>query len=115
MNFDIGDGIDAAVNYILDHFSPALDFIAAAIGLVTDSIQDLLVATPMWAGLTIFVLLSLWRVGIGFALFTAISLWFVDYLGLWSAMVEPLSLVRSEERGVGDECVSTCRSRWSAY
>src|SRR3546814_15280416 len=22
---------------------------------------------------------------------------------------------RSEERRVGDECVSTCRSRWSAY
>lgn len=93
MKFDIGDGIDAAVNYILDHFSPALDFIAAAIGLVTDSIQDLLVATPMWAGLTIFVLLSLWRVSVGFAVFTAISMWFVDYMGLWPATMETLSLV----------------------
>src|SRR3546814_16920656 len=26
-----------------------------------------------------------------------------------------LSLVRSEERRVGKECVSTCRSRWSPY
>src|SRR3546814_12122959 len=25
------------------------------------------------------------------------------------------STVRSEERRVGNECVSTCRSRWSAY
>src|SRR3546814_11519454 len=25
------------------------------------------------------------------------------------------SLVRSEERRVGKECVSTCRSRWSPY
>src|SRR3546814_4818542 len=26
-----------------------------------------------------------------------------------------LALVRSEERRVGKECVSTCRSRWSPY
>src|SRR3546814_11329094 len=26
-----------------------------------------------------------------------------------------LALVRSEERRVGKECVSTCRSRWSTY
>src|SRR3546814_6766354 len=26
-----------------------------------------------------------------------------------------LSLMRSEERRVGKECVSTCRSRWSPY
>src|SRR3546814_12804734 len=37
-------------------------------------------------------------------------------------LVDPLSLqylmgaaVRSEERRVGKECVSTCRSRWVAY
>src|SRR3546814_20965556 len=29
---------------------------------------------------------------------------------------EPISIaVRSEERRVGNECVSTCRSRWSPY
>src|SRR3546814_17562414 len=27
----------------------------------------------------------------------------------------PFDLVRSEERRVGKECVSTCRSRWSPY
>src|SRR3546814_15751829 len=34
------------------------------------------------------------------------------------AMVDPLAIVffgRSEERRVGKECVSTCRSRWSPY
>lgn len=93
MNFDIGDGIDTAVNYILDHFSPALDFIAAAIGLVTGTIQDVLVPLPMTIGLAIFVLLALWRVGVGFAIFTGISMWLVDAMGLWSAMMESLSLV----------------------
>src|SRR3546814_14311211 len=37
----------------------------------------------------------------------------------WPGIYERLSacdiLVRSEERRVGKECVSTCRSRWSPY
>src|SRR3546814_3098308 len=28
---------------------------------------------------------------------------------------KPIPLMRSEERRVGKECVSTCRSRWSPY
>ena len=93
MTFDIGDGVDNAVNYILDNFAPLLDFIAAVIGAVTNGIQAALLATPMPVGLAIFVLLSLWRVGFGFAAFTAVALWLVDHMGLWSAMMETLSLV----------------------
>src|SRR3546814_2690679 len=29
--------------------------------------------------------------------------------------LRPVMLTRSEERRVGKECVSTCRSRWSPY
>src|SRR3546814_20061718 len=36
-------------------------------------------------------------------------------LGVFVPMVEVLAGVRSEERRVGKECVSTCRSRWSPY
>ncbi|HEV7310275.1 proline/glycine betaine ABC transporter permease [Ensifer sp.] len=93
MTFDIGDGVDSAVNYILDNFAPLLDLIAAAIGTVTDLIQTALLAMPLAAGLAIFVLLSLWRIGFGFAVFTALSLMLVDHMGLWSAMMETLSLV----------------------
>src|SRR3546814_12237103 len=32
-----------------------------------------------------------------------------------SRLSEPSSATRSEERRVGKECVSTCRSRWSQY
>src|SRR3546814_15699902 len=32
-----------------------------------------------------------------------------------AALASPVQTVRSEERRVGKECVSTCRSRWSAY
>ncbi|MGV8939438.1 MAG: ABC transporter permease [Allorhizobium sp.] len=93
MNYRLGDGIDAAVNYILDNFSPALDMIATVIGFVTDGIQDALLATPMPVALGIFVLLALWRVGIGFAVFTGVSLWLVVHMQLWSAMMQSLSLV----------------------
>ncbi|MBZ7925952.1 proline/glycine betaine ABC transporter permease [Ensifer adhaerens] len=93
MTFDIGDGVDSAVNYVLDNFAPLLDLIAEAIGAVTNNIQALLLATPMSVGLAVFVLLSLWRVGFGFAVFTALSLFLVDHMGLWSAMMETLSLV----------------------
>src|SRR3546814_17148906 len=30
-------------------------------------------------------------------------------------LAEPKPMTRSEERRVGKECVSTCRSRWSQY
>src|SRR3546814_14550783 len=46
----------------------------------------------------------------------------VDYCtAFMSAMLTPVAetifrlIVRSEERRVGKECVSTCRSRWWAY
>src|SRR3546814_21128313 len=35
----------------------------------------------------------------------------IDILGLWGDSVDN----RSEERRVGKECVSTCRSRWSSF
>src|SRR3546814_11945597 len=38
-----------------------------------------------------------------------------DYAGDNVAGVERDNVARSEERRVGKECVSTCRSRWSRY
>src|SRR3546814_6268192 len=37
------------------------------------------------------------------------------FLGDGFCITEPSLLTRSEERRVGKECVSTCRSRWSPY
>src|SRR3546814_20304187 len=38
----------------------------------------------------------------------------VAVLGAWTALYFGINF-RSEERRVGKECVSTCRSRWSPY
>ncbi len=93
LNFSIGEWADVAVNYILDHFTPALDMIAATIGFVTDSIQNALLAIPPMAGIGILVLLSLWRVGWKFAIFTLLSLALIIHMELWSGTMESLSLV----------------------
>lgn len=93
MNFDIGDGVDAVVNYVLDNFSPFLDFVATVIGFVTSIIQETLTAIPMPVGILIFVILSFWRVGAAFGVLAGLALWLVDHMGLWTAMMETLSLV----------------------
>lgn len=93
MTLEIADVVDSAVNYILDNFSPALDMIAATIGFVTGGILAALAAIPMPVEIAVFVFLSLWRVGFGFAVFTGLSLWLVQYMGLWPATMETLSLV----------------------
>src|SRR3546814_12074121 len=41
---------------------------------------------------------------------------FAQHYKMWTYVTEELpGLIRSEERRVGKECVSTCRSRWSPY
>src|SRR3546814_12553966 len=42
----------------------------------------------------------------------AMVYWHVDHL---QATLDRLLSLRSEERRVGKECVSTCRSRWAPY
>src|SRR3546814_13170597 len=47
-------------------------------------------------------------------------LWDGSCAGGWTASIDRLprfgrSMLRSEERRVGKECVSECRSRWSRY
>src|SRR3546814_13351272 len=48
----------------------------------------------------------------------ASTLWGLSFgnpLGLAAGFDKDAQIMRSEERRVGKECVSTCRSRWSPY
>jgi glycine betaine/proline transport system permease protein len=89
----IGEGADAVVNFVLDHFTPALDIIAAAIGFVTDGLHDALVGLPAPAIIAVIALVALWRVGWKFAVFAVASLLLITGMGLWERMMETLSLV----------------------
>src|SRR3546814_14440081 len=50
---------------------------------------------------------------ISFGLFDRIKVLALDILN--ESDFQRFRIVRSEERRVGKECVSTCRSRWSPY
>ncbi|SEP96412.1 glycine betaine/proline transport system permease protein [Faunimonas pinastri] len=95
MHFDlhIGEGANAVVNYILDHFTPALNFIATVIGFVTDTIKAALTGIPMPVAVIVIVALALWRVSWKFALFSLLALLVIVDMGLWERTMETLSLV----------------------
>ncbi|HWX49597.1 MAG TPA: proline/glycine betaine ABC transporter permease [Roseomonas sp.] len=93
LNLGIGEGADAVVNYVLDHFTPALDGIATGIGFVTDGIRAALTGVPAPAVIAAIALLALWRVGWKFAVFAVAALLLIGGMGLWERMMETLSLV----------------------
>src|SRR3546814_12127739 len=64
-------------------------------------------------------LVPLWALGLGAVSgFPLDEVWHTEYgidVTMWSPTHMLMILGRSEERRVGKECVSTCRSRWSPY
>src|SRR3546814_2256644 len=54
------------------------------------------------------------KAGIGFEL-DVIAACFIGGASAYGGVGKVTGAVRSEERRVGKECVSTCRSRWSPY
>jgi glycine betaine/proline transport system permease protein len=97
MNYElpIGVWIEALVDYIVDNFQPGLDAIAAVIDGFGGGVDRVLMATPAWLMIAILVALALWRIGIGFALFTLGSLLLIVSMALWQAMLSTLGLVIS--------------------
>jgi glycine betaine/proline transport system permease protein len=97
MNYElpIGAWIEALVDYIVDNFQPGLDAIAAVIDGFGGGVDRVLMATPAWLMIAILVALALWRIGIGFALFTLGSLLLIASMALWQAMLSTLGLVIS--------------------
>ena len=89
----VGEWAEALVDFILDNFQPALDFIADVVDGFGGAIDSALTALPDWLIVTLLVGLALWRVGIPFATFTLASLLLIMSMDLWSAMVSTLGLV----------------------
>src|SRR3546814_20993707 len=80
--------------------------LAAIILLTATFFVPLRIDHPVW------MLFFLVMTSLTFSLFGFI-------IGIWADGFEKLQivplLIRSEERRVGKECVSTCRSRWSPH
>src|SRR3546814_12687434 len=77
--------------------------------LVSDAAQKQVVLHYRdWAGVVCYT-------GVASAPGHDTAVWLEQVLTHPSAHRSPAMVVRSEERRVGKECVSTCRSRWSPY
>ena len=89
----IDDWIDALVNFLLDNFQGFFDAIAAVVEAVAGGIEGTLLAIPALVLIAVLTLLGLWRLGTGFAVFTAVALGLILGMGLWKPTMESLALV----------------------
>ncbi|MCG5240897.1 ABC transporter permease [Azospirillum doebereinerae] len=93
----IGGGIgywaEKLVGLILDHGQPTLDAIAAVVDGFGGAIDGALLGAPPWALGAVIVAAAFWRVGKGFALFTALALGAIFAMGLWEPTASTLGLV----------------------
>ncbi len=89
----IDDWVDALVNFLLDNFQGFFDAIAAVVEAVAGGIEGTLLAIPALVLIAALTLLGLWRLGTGFAVFTAVALGLILGMGLWKPTMESLALV----------------------
>jgi len=92
---DFGTPIDDFVNYLLDHYSDSFDAIGMVVNTFSEWVETVLMWPPAWALIALFVILGAWRVGLGFALFTAVSLALIVLTGFWEHTVITLGLTFS--------------------
>lgn len=93
--FDIplAQWVEIFVDYLSDNFSAFFGAISDIILFLYNAVNWLFQTPPSLIMILIFAFLA-WRLkGWGFALFSALSLWFLDILGLWSHTMSTLSLV----------------------
>lgn len=93
MDLPIGEGISAAVDFMLEHFQGAFDFFAAILKFLTGGLTDLLGWLPAWVVIVVLAGLALWRVSWKFALFVVAALGVVLGMQLWEQTMETLALV----------------------
>ena len=92
---DLGVWVNAAVQYLLEHFSGVFDQAGHLIELFSTGIEKALQLVPLPVLIGVFVVLSLWRLGLGFALFTLASLVLIVLTGFWDQTIVTLGLTLS--------------------
>ncbi len=93
LDLHIGDGVSSIVQYMLDHWEPLFDVVAAIINFLAGGIDDILQALPIWLVFVVLLGLGLWRVGWRFGIFVVVGLFICVGMGLWPETMETLALV----------------------
>ncbi|WP_028310575.1 ABC transporter permease [Derxia gummosa] len=87
----LGDWVNEATQFVLAHDDGLFEKAGHVIETFTVAVQDGLQAMPVWMLAGVFVVLGLWRVGAGFAAFTAACFGLIYGIGLWDQTVVTLA------------------------
>lgn len=91
----LGEWVDQAVKYVIDNDGGTLEQLGSGIGVMTESIELLLQALPVWIVASIFVLTGFWRVSWKFALFCLACCVVIAGTGFWPQTMVTLALIVS--------------------
>jgi len=65
----LGEWVDAALSLVIKNDAGTLAKLGASVEALTESVEAVLLAAPIWLVTAVFVLIGFWRVGWKFALF----------------------------------------------
>lgn len=89
-----GDWVDFAVkDWLVPNFRPFFQAVQVPISWVLDGLDALLNGTPMLVFTALIVLLAWRAAGRGVAIFTALSMLFLDLIGVWEATMTTLAMI----------------------
>lgn len=92
---DLGSWVNDVVQHLLDNYSGLFDSIGKLVSGFSEGIENLLMLPPAWLLIALFVGLGLWRIGIRFAVFTAVAFILIVLTGFWEQTVVTLGLTFS--------------------
>lgn len=92
---DLGSWVNDVVQHLLDNYSGVFDNIGKVVSGFSEGIESLLMLPPAWLLIAIFVGLGLWRIGVRFAVFTAVAFILIVMTGFWEQTVVTLGLTFS--------------------
>lgn len=91
----VGEAVEAAVAWLLEHVGPVFAALAWAVDGLTRDVEAALLAAPPGPAAAVLALVALARVGPGFGAFTGLALAVVAGMDLWPETMRTLALVLS--------------------
>ncbi|MBA1273627.1 ABC transporter permease [Stutzerimonas azotifigens] len=92
---DLGSWVNDAVEHLLENYGGAFETLGSGVAAFSEAIEQVLMFPPAWLLIAIFVGLGLWRIGIRFAIFTAVAMVLIVLTGFWQQTVVTLGLTFS--------------------
>ena len=89
----LGEWVDAALSLVIKNDAGTLAKLGASVEALTESVEAVLLAAPIWLVTAVFVLIGFWRVGWKFALFCVACFVVIIGTGLWDQTMVTLALI----------------------